>query len=79
MTNLYRVAVFARGEMIAEHMIEAPNALTAMNLVELEYGPAPRYEFTTVHNEDGTKERALIVHDWHGYTFLARISKVFPA
>ena len=72
MANLYRVQVFARGEVISERTVKASDALTAINRVEIGYGEPPQVEYKTVQHEDGRKELALVVSNWHGYTFVAR-------
>jgi hypothetical protein len=72
MTSPYRVEVFAAGRLIAEHTVEAADALAAINLVEAGYGEPPKVEYKTSHHEDGTRETALVVTGWHGYTFMAR-------
>lgn len=70
--NHYQIEVFSRGELIHLHTVEAVDALTAINLIEPEYGPPPRIEFATVQLESGKKEHLMVVSDWHGYSFLAR-------
>lgn len=72
MATWYRIEVFSRGEYIINHTVEAPDALTAINLVEARYGEPPRVEETTVYLEDGKKEHLLVVSAWHGYSFVAR-------
>jgi hypothetical protein len=72
MTSLYYVEVLARGEIVSEHHIEAPDALSAINVVEAYYGEPPEVEYKTIFHEDGTKEQVLMVSGWHGYSFLAR-------
>ena len=69
---LYQIEVYSQGKFIINHNIDAPDALTAINLVEARYGQPPKVEETTVHLEDGKKEHLLIVSDWHGYSFVAR-------
>jgi len=77
MISAYRVEVFATGRLVAEHTVEAADALAAINLVEASYGEAPEVEYKTTHHEDGTRETALVVSGWHGYTFMARnITKI---
>jgi len=77
MTSAYRVEVFATGTLIAKHTVEAADALAAIDLIEACYGEPPAVEYKTTHHEDGTRETALIVSGWHGYTFMARkITKV---
>lgn len=75
MTNLYYVQVFVKGEMISERSIEAFDALSAINLVEADYGEPPQVEYKTIHHEDGRKELALVVSNWHGYSFVVRSAK----
>ncbi|MFN8457364.1 MAG: hypothetical protein U0401_22355 [Anaerolineae bacterium] len=70
--NRYQIEVFSQGELIQLHTIEASDALTAINLIELEYGPSPKIEIATVQLESGKKEHLLVVADWHGYSFMAR-------
>lgn len=72
MNSRYCVEVFARGQRVSEHIVDAPNGLAAINLVEANYGEPAQVEYKTVYHEDGTKERLLVVTSWHGYSFLAR-------
>ncbi len=72
MASLYRVEVFIAGRFLSAHTVEAQDALAAINLVEAEYGEPPQVEYKTIHHEDGTKEAALMVTGWHGYSFVAR-------
>ncbi len=79
MMMLYQIEVFSRGEFIINHTVEAPDALTAINLVEARYGEPPRMEETTIYLEDGRKEHLLLVTAWHGYSFVARQVRSIPA
>ena len=72
MTSLYRVEVFVSGSLMAEHTVEAADALAAIDLIEARYGEPPELEHKTTQHEDGTWETALVVIGWHGYTFMAR-------
>ncbi len=72
MGKLYRVDVYNQGELIHQHIVEAVDALSAINLVEVQYGTPPKVEDATVQLENGRKEHVLIVADWHGYSFEAR-------
>ncbi|NJN96634.1 MAG: hypothetical protein HC875_22240 [Anaerolineales bacterium] len=72
MVRRYRVEVYSRGVFVSHHTIEADDALTAINLVEAQFGQPPKVEETTVYFDDGKKEHLLIVSDWHGYSFEAR-------
>ncbi len=77
MTSLYRVQVFTRGQLISEYTVEASDALSAINLVEANYGEPPEIEYKAIYREDGSKEQVLVVSGWHGYTFVARNTKRF--
>ncbi len=68
----YLVTVKSQGVVVAEHKIEAPDALTAANQVELRYGEPVKVEHVTVELEDGRKRASMVVHNWHGYCFHAR-------
>jgi len=72
MTSLYRVDVQTNGRLVADYTIEAADALSAINLVEANYGPPPVVEYKTIFREDGSKEHVLVVSGWHGYSFIAR-------
>ncbi len=74
MTSLYQVKVFSNGQLISEHTIEALDALSAINLVEANYGEPPEIKYKTIYREDGSAEQMLVVSGWHGYTFVARNS-----
>jgi len=79
MAKLYQVEVFSRGELITQHTVEAPDALSAINLVEAGYCMPPRNEDAVVELEGGRKEHLLVVLDWHGYSFMARQIITTPA
>ncbi len=68
----YLVTVKSQGVVVAEHKIEAPDALTAANQVELRYGEPVKVEHVTVELEDGRKRASMVVHNWHGYCFHAK-------
>lgn len=68
----YQVTVKNRGSPVASHTVEAADALAAIKLVELLYGEPVRVEFVTVELEDGRKRHEMKVHNWHGYSFVAR-------
>ncbi|MBN1994691.1 MAG: hypothetical protein JW953_18470 [Anaerolineae bacterium] len=72
MFRLYQVEVSFSGQKVSEHTIEAPDALSAINLIETQYGEPPEVQYKTIHHENGVKEHVLVVLDWHGYCFLAR-------
>ncbi len=68
----YLVTVKSQGTIVAEHKIEAPDALTAANIIELRYGEPVKVEHVTVELEDGRKRTSMVVHNWHGYCFHAK-------
>ncbi len=72
MMGWYYVEVTFSGRWVSEHTIEAPDALSAINLVEAQYGPPPQIAYKTIFHEDGSKEYILDASGWHGYSFLAR-------
>jgi hypothetical protein len=72
MTHVYQVEVSFSGQRVSEHIVEASDAMSAINLIETEYGEPPEVKYKTIHHENGTKEHVLVVSDWHGYSFLAR-------
>jgi len=70
---LYLVEVKSQGSCIAQHTVEAVDALSAINLVEPQYGEPVEVETVYVENEDGSHRQKLVVKNWHGYTFDARM------
>ena len=68
----YEVAVRHHGVNIASHVALAPDALTAINLIESEYSRPVWSEETTVEGEDGFEHNFTVLHGWHGYSFEAR-------
>lgn len=72
----YLVTVYSQGSIIDQHLIDAPDGLSAINQVELMYGEPARAEFVTVELETGQKRNKMVVHNWHGHTFSAKKLKV---
>lgn len=72
MSSLYRVEVFRNGRRVSTYIIEAVDALRAIDAVEANYGEPPQVAYKTIFHEDGTQETVLMVSGWHGYSFLAR-------
>ncbi len=68
----YQITVKNQGIPVATHTVEAADALAAIRQVELLYGEPVRVEFVTVELEDGRKRHEMKVHNWHGYSFVAR-------
>jgi len=72
---IYLVTVFSQGSIIDRHTLNAPDGLSAINKVELMYGEPARAEYVTVALETGQKRNKMVVHHWHGLTFLAQKTK----
>jgi hypothetical protein len=70
--HLYQIDVKSQGSCVAQHFVEAADALTAINLVESYYGEPVKTETIIVENEDGSLRQKIVVKNWHGYTFDAR-------
>lgn len=68
----YAVVVDLHGCSVAEHIVEAPDALSAINLVETAYNLPVEISFVTVELEDGRKQNKMVVNNWLGYNFTAR-------
>lgn len=68
----YVVVVDLHGNSVGEHIVEAPDALSAINRVEADYGLPVEISFVTVELEDGRKQNKMVVNNWLGYNFTAR-------
>jgi hypothetical protein len=69
---IYTVEVQQGGNPIAFYTIEAPDALSAINRVELLYGEPVTVEKTAIEDEEGEWHRITLARNWHGYMFQAR-------
>lgn len=69
---IYDIEVKQQGSPIAHHIIEALNALAAINLVEGNYGEPVRYEVALIEDGYSHRHRIMVANNWHGYTFEAR-------
>ena len=69
---VYDIEVKQQGSPIAHHIIEAANALTAINLVESYYGEPVRYAVALTEDVHSHMHRIMVANNWHGYTFEAR-------
>jgi hypothetical protein len=69
---IYTVEVQQGGNFIASYTVEAPDALAAINRVELLYGQPLIVEKTAIEDQEGDKHRFTLAHNWHGYMFQAR-------
>jgi len=70
---LYQIEVKRQGCCVAQHVVEAADALAAINLVERYYGEPVEVETVCVEDEEGNRRHTLVVKNWHGYTFDARV------
>jgi hypothetical protein len=73
--RIYKVEVQQRGSSIAFHTLKAPDALSAINRVELLYGTPVVVEKTIVEDEEGESHQITLARNWHGYMFQARALK----
>ena len=57
---------------MADHIIEASNALSAIEQVEKAYGETVKIEFDAIENEHNRYHPVMTVNNWYGYIFAAR-------
>lgn len=69
--KLYHVQVKRQGVHVADHIVEAPDALSAINLVENAYGDPVRLEKSLLEDEGGHRHQIMLASNWHGYMFEA--------
>jgi hypothetical protein len=72
---IYNVEVQQGGKSIAFYTVEAPDALSAINRVELLYGAPVIVEKIAIEGDEGGRHRITLAHNWHGYMFQARVVK----
>ena len=71
---IYTVEVQQGGNLIASYTVEAPDALAAINRVELLYGQPVTVEKTAIEDQEGDKHRFTLAHNimdpknWTGKT-----------
>ncbi len=70
--RLYLVEVTQQGTLLATHTIEAPDALTAINLIESYYSEPTRVEKVLIEDETGDLHQVMLANNWHGYMFEAQ-------
>jgi hypothetical protein len=72
--QFYQIEVRSQGNLVAEHVIVAANALKAINLVESEYGEPVQAETTLLDASRGNRVRCkvMVAKNSHGYTFEAQ-------
>jgi hypothetical protein len=68
----YLVEVTQQGILVATHTVEAPDALTAINLVERSYSEPAKLEEITVEDEVSNQQQGTVANNWHGYMFQAQ-------
>ena len=68
----YQIEVKSQGSPVAEHIVEATDALMAINFIERSYGEPTEVETIVIENEHGVQRHIKVVKYWHGYTFNAR-------
>ena len=71
----YIVRVSQQGTVIASHLVNAPDALSAINFVERYYYQPVKLEKTFIENEDGKLHEVTVASNWHGYMFEAQSIK----
>ena len=69
----YEIEVRHHGVYMASHVAVAPDALTAINLIEREYGDPVWLEQSSLAGGDGYEHPIVVAHEWHGYSFEARL------
>lgn len=74
----YIVRVSQQGVMIGEHLVNASNALNAINFVERYYYQPVQWEKTLIENRDGKCHEVALANNWHGYMFEAHITEAVP-
>ncbi|MCB0193605.1 MAG: hypothetical protein KDJ65_16780 [Anaerolineae bacterium] len=70
-TKLYYIEVRQQGCFIACHLVEAGDALTAINRVESLYGEPVVICQGTLEDKKGGYHKIILPTNWHGYTFEA--------
>jgi hypothetical protein len=70
---IYEIEVKQQGSPMARHIIEAADALPAINRVERWYSDPVQYETVLIEDEHSHGHHVMLAHNWHGYTFEARV------
>ncbi|HXV99912.1 MAG TPA: hypothetical protein VEC93_15955 [Anaerolineae bacterium] len=68
---LYQVEVKKQGTFVANHIVEAPNAMTAIDLVESYYTEPVSLEKALTENGHSQVHQVMLAINWHGYSFHA--------
>ena len=69
----YLIEVKKQGAIISTHNVVAPDALSAINLVEHHYTGPSGPKLAWFEGEQGDRHQVLASSRWRGYTFQARI------
>jgi hypothetical protein len=72
---LYQVEVKKQGAFVANHIVEAPTAMTAIDLVESYYTEPVSLEKALTENGHGQGHQVMPAINWHGYSFHTRTIK----
>ncbi|GAB4427114.1 MAG: hypothetical protein Kow0031_07080 [Anaerolineae bacterium] len=75
----YLVRVSQQGVVVASHLMCAPDALGAINLVEQYYYQPVQVEKTIFEDGDGKRREVTTASNWHGYMFEAHAVEAAPA
>jgi hypothetical protein len=70
--TLYLISVTRQGTPVGIHTVAAPDALTAINLVEGYYSKPVRQERVLIEDESGSQYEATVASNWHGFMFQAQ-------
>ncbi|MCB9100084.1 MAG: hypothetical protein H6632_11120 [Anaerolineales bacterium] len=70
-STIYYVEVRQQGRYVACHLVEAAEALAAINIVERFYGEPVIVFKNAVEDKDGCIHPFTQTANWHGYTFEA--------
>lgn len=70
-STMYYVEVRQQGRYVACHLVEAADALTAINRVERFYGEPVIVYKNAVEDKDGCPHPFTQTANWHGYSFEA--------
>jgi hypothetical protein len=66
---LYQVEVKKQGTFVANHIVEAPNAVAAIDLVESYYTEPVSLEKALTENGHSRGHQVMLAINWHGYSF----------
>lgn len=67
----YIVRVSQQGVVIGDHLVNAPDALNAINFVERYFYQPVQWGKTLIDYGDGKSHEVATANNWHGYMFEA--------